>query len=143
MCIRDSPMMGKRLHLSRLNNFNIERLPSVDDVYLLRAVARDNPKDERLFAVAEVRDVTPLRDESGRVVALPHLERMLTEAIAAIRIFQSRRPANQRLYWNRIFLYVWPPFTLERDEFRDIVRRLAPATEGLGLEQVVIRALIP
>jgi acetyl/propionyl-CoA carboxylase alpha subunit/acetyl-CoA carboxylase carboxyltransferase component len=137
------PMMAKRLHLWRLSNFNVERLPSVEDVYLLRAVARDNPKDERLFAVAEVRDVTPLRDESGRVVALPHLERMLTEAIAAIRVFQSRRPANQRLYWNRIFLYVWPPFTLERDEFRDIVRRLAPATEGLGLEQVVIRALIP
>lgn len=137
------PMMAKRLHLWRLGNFNIERLPSIEDVYLLRAVAKENPKDERLFAVAEVRDVTPRRDESGRVVALPHLERMLSEAIAAIRMFQSRRPAHQRLYWNRIFLYVWQPFTLERDEFRDIVRRLAPSVEGLGLEQVVIRARIP
>jgi len=137
------PMMGKRLHLWRLSNFNIERLPSIEDVYLLRAVARDNPKDERLFACAEVRDVTPLRNESGRVVALPHLERMLSEAIAAIRVYQSRRPVNQRLHWNRIFLYIWQPCTLERDEFRDIVRRLAPSTEGLGLEQVVIRARIP
>ena len=57
-------MMGKRLHLWRLNNFKIERLPSVEDVYLLHAVARDNPKDERLFACAEVRDVTPVRDET-------------------------------------------------------------------------------
>jgi len=137
------PMMGKRLHLWRLGNFNIDRLPSVEDVYLLHAVARDNPKDERLFACAEVRDVTPLRDESGRIVALPHLERMLTEAIASIRMFQSRRPVHQRLYWNRIFLYVWQPLTLEREEFRDIVRRLAPAAEGLGLEQVVIRGRIP
>jgi acetyl/propionyl-CoA carboxylase alpha subunit/acetyl-CoA carboxylase carboxyltransferase component len=137
------PMMGKRLHLWRLGNFNIDRLPSVEDVYLLHAVARDNPKDERLFACAEVRDVTPLRDESGRIVALPHLERMLTEAIASIRIFQSHRPVQQRLYWNRIFLYVWQPLTLEREEFRDIVRRLAPAAEGLGLEQVVIRARTP
>ena len=137
------PMMAKRLHLWRLSNFNIERLPSMEDVYLLRAVAKENPKDERLFAVAEVRDVTPRLDESGRVVALPHLERMLSEAIAAIRMFQSRRPVNQRLYWNRIFLYVWQPFTLEREEFRDIVRRLAPSVEGLGLEQVVIRARIP
>jgi acetyl/propionyl-CoA carboxylase alpha subunit/acetyl-CoA carboxylase carboxyltransferase component len=137
------PMMGKRLHLWRLGNFNIERLPSSEDVYLLRAVGKDNPKDERLFACAEVRDVTSRRDESGRVVALPHLERMLSEAIAAIRIYQSRLPANRRLYWNRIFLYVWEPFTLERDEFRDIVRRLAPSVEGLGLEQVVIRARIP
>jgi len=137
------PMMAKRLHLSRLSNFNIERLPSVEDVYLLHAVARDNPKDERLIACAEVRDVTPWRDETGRIVKLPHLERMLTEAIASIRLFQSRRPTKQRLYWNRILLYVWPPLNLQRDELRDMVRRLAPATEGLGLEQVVVRVRIP
>ena len=137
------PMMGKRLHLWRLSNFKIERLPSVEDVYLLHAVARDNPKDERLFAAAEVRDVTPVRDEAGRVVQLPHLERMLMEALAAIRLFQSRRRPQERLYWNRIFLYVWPPFNLKPDELRDIVRRLIPATEGLGLEQVVVRARIP
>ena len=137
------PMMAKRLHLWRLGNFNIERLPSIEDVYLLRAVAKENPKDERLFAVAEVRDITPRRDDSGRVVALPHLERMLSEAIAAIRVFQSRRPAKHRLHWNRIFLYIWQPLTLERDEFREIVHRLAPSVEGLGLEQVVIRARIP
>jgi acetyl/propionyl-CoA carboxylase alpha subunit/acetyl-CoA carboxylase carboxyltransferase component len=137
------PMMGKRLHLWRLSNFNIERLPSVEDVYLLHAVARDNPKDERLFACAEVRDVTPVRDETGRVVQLPHLERMLTEALAGIRLFQSRRRPQDRLYWNRVFLYVWPSLTLERDELRDIVRKLSPATEGLGLEQVVVRARVP
>ena len=137
------PMLGKRLHLWRLNNFKIERLPSVEDVYLLHAVGRDNPKDERLFACAEVRDVTPVRDEKGRIVQLPHLERMLTEALASIRLFQSRRPAHQRLYWNRILLNVWPPLTLQPDELRDLVRKLAPATEGLGLEQVIVRARIP
>jgi acetyl-CoA carboxylase carboxyltransferase component len=137
------PMMGKRLHLWRLSNFKIDRLPSVEDVYLLHAVARDNPKDERLFACAEVRDVTPVRDEAGRIVQLPHLERMLTEALAGIRLFQSRRPAHQRLYWNRILLNVWPPLNLGRDELRDLVRKLAPATEGLGLEQVIVRARIP
>jgi acetyl/propionyl-CoA carboxylase alpha subunit/acetyl-CoA carboxylase carboxyltransferase component len=137
------PMMGKRLHLWRLSNFKIERLPSVEDVYLLHAVAHDNPKDERLFAAAEVRDVTPVRDEAGRIVQLPHLERMLMEALAAIRLFQSRRRPPDRLHWNRVFLYVWPPFHLKPDELRDIVRRLIPATEGLGLEQVVVRARIP
>jgi len=137
------PMMAERLHLWRLNNFNIERLPSVEDVYVLHAVARNNPKDERLIACAEVRDVTPVRDDNGRVVQLPHLERMLTEALAGIRLFQSRRPANQRIHWNRVLLYVWPPLSLERDELRELVRRLAPATEGLGLEQVVVRVRIP
>ena len=103
------PMMGKRLHLWRLRNFEIERLPSVEDVYLFRAVARENPKDERLFALAEVRDLTPVRDAAGRVVQLPHLERMLSEALAAIRLHQAQRPPERRLYWNRVLLYVWPP----------------------------------
>ena len=137
------PMIGKRLHLWRLSNFKIERLRSVEDIYLLHAVGRDNPKDERLFAAAEVRDVTPLLDETGRVIQLPHLERLLMEAFAAIRLFQSKRRPKERLYWNRVFLYVWPPLNLKADELQDIVRRLLPATEGLGLEQVVVRARIP
>ena len=137
------PMIGKRLHLWRLNQFKIERLPSVEDVYLLRGVAHDNPKDERLFACAEVRDLTPVRDEAGRIVQLPHLERMLMEALASIRLFQSRRRPQERLHWNRVLLYVWPPLNLKPDELHDIVHKLAPATEGLGLEQVAVRARIP
>ena len=48
--------------------FAISRLDSAEDVYLFHGVAHDNPKDERLFALAEVRDLTPARDESGQVV---------------------------------------------------------------------------
>ncbi len=137
------PMMGKRLHLWRLSNFKIDRLPSAEDVYLIHAVARDNPKDERLFGCAEVRDVTAVRNEAGCIVALPHLERMFMEVLAGIRLFQSQRPAYQRLHWNRILLYVWQPLTIKRCELDSIVRRLTPATLGLGLEQVVVRARIP
>ncbi|MGA8072356.1 MAG: carboxyl transferase domain-containing protein [Candidatus Acidiferrales bacterium] len=137
------PMMAQRLHLWRFSNFNIERLPSVEDVYLFHAVARENPKDQRLFAVAEVRDLTPVCDESGRIVQLPHLERMFSEALAAIRLDLSRRSPRDRMYWNRVLLYVWPPLSMKPDEFHDIVQRLAPATDGLGLEQVVLRARIP
>ena len=136
------PMMAERLHLWRVSNFNVERLPSVEDVYLLHAVAKDNPKDERLFAVAEIRDLTAVRDQQGRIVQLPHLERMFAEVVAGMRLFQSRRGPNQRLYWNRILLYVWPPVTFGRDEFNEIVHKLAPSTDGLGLEQVVVRARI-
>jgi len=137
------PMTGERLHLWRLSNFNITRLPSVEDIYVLHAVAKTNPKDERLFAVAEVRDLTPVRDSSGRIVQLPYLERMFAEAVAAIRMVQSQRPSRSRLYWNRIFLYVWPALNLNSDEVDEIVHRLAPSTDGLGLEQVVVRARIP
>ena len=137
------PMMAERLHLWRLKNFKIERLPSVEDVYLLHAVANENPKDERLFAVAEVRDLTPVRDQAGRIVQLPHLERMFAETIAAIRLFQSKRAPHARLHWNRIFLYVWPTLNLKPNEMNDIVHRLASSTDGLGLEQVVVRVRIP
>src|SRR5207248_8371237 len=135
--------MAKRLHLWSLSNFHIQRLPSVEDVYLFHGVAHENRKDERLFAIAEVRDLTPVRDEAGHVVQLPHLERMFAEAVAGIRLAQSRRQPHERLYWNRILLYVWPPLHLQPDEFHRIVHRLAPATNGLGLEQVVVRARIP
>ena len=136
------PMMDERLHLWRLQHFDVTRLPSVEEIYLLHAIAKENPKDERLFAMAEIRDLTPVRDKAGRVVQLPHLERMFAEAVAAIRMFQSKRAANRRLYWNRIFLYVWPTLTLTSEELNDIVHRLAPQTDGLGLEQVIVRVRI-
>jgi acetyl/propionyl-CoA carboxylase alpha subunit/acetyl-CoA carboxylase carboxyltransferase component len=137
------PMMAERLHLWRLKNFTVERLPSVEDVYLLHAKANENPKDERLFAAAEVRDLTPVRDGTGRIVQLPHLERMFAETVAGIRLFQSRRDPRERLYWNRIFLYVWPVFDLKPDELNDIAHKLALSTDGLGLEQVVVQARVP
>ena len=137
------PMMGKRLELARLVNFDIERLPSAEDVYLFRGVARSNPKDERLFAFVEVRDLTVVRDEAGQLVDMPHLDRMVLEAAAAIRDVQARRPARERLQWNRLYLYCWQPLTLAPEELQSVVERLGPALDGLGLEKVVVRARMP
>jgi hypothetical protein len=137
------PMLAKRLELWRLANFDCERLPSAEDVYLFRALAHENAKDERFFAIAEVRDLTPVRDATGRVVELPYLERMFTEALAALRQAQGARAAPDRLYWNRLLLCLWPPLDLRADELNEIVRRLAPATAGLGLELVSLRARMP
>ncbi|HYB00800.1 MAG TPA: carboxyl transferase domain-containing protein [Ktedonobacteraceae bacterium] len=137
------PMMGERHHIWRLSNFQIERLPSAEDVYLFHGIARTNPKDERLFALAEVRDITPLRDESGKIIRIPQLERMLMEALEGIRLYQSHLPTQKRLAWNRVLLYVWPPLGLFSEEFLELMRKLWPATEGLGLERIVIHAKIP
>ncbi len=137
------PMIAKRLRINRLAHFAIERIPSAEDIYLLHARARQNSRDERLIAVAEVRDLTPIKDESGKAVQLPYLEHMLLEALASIRRFQAQRPLEKRLFWNRVVLYIWPPFLLTREELGGIVRRLAPATEGLGLELVMLRMRMP
>jgi acetyl/propionyl-CoA carboxylase alpha subunit/acetyl-CoA carboxylase carboxyltransferase component len=137
------PLMAARLGLSQLRNFTIERLPADDDVYLFHARARDNPDDERLFVLAEVRDLIAVRDEVGRVLALPQLERVLIEALAGIRRFQAPRPPDRRLQWNRVLLHVWPPFLLDHAEVHSVARRLAPETEGLGLEQIVVHCRRP
>jgi acetyl/propionyl-CoA carboxylase alpha subunit/acetyl-CoA carboxylase carboxyltransferase component len=137
------PMLFKRMQLARLARFELERLPSVEDVYLYRGVARDNPKDERLFAVAEVREIAPVRDASGRVVQMPHVERMLHEALAGMRLFQARRAPGERLEWNRVLLTVGPPLPLTPDEIRGLAERMAPAAAGLGLEMALIDARIP
>jgi acetyl-CoA carboxylase carboxyltransferase component len=136
------PMMGKRLELWRLANFELERIPSVEDVYLFHGVARDNPKDERLFAFAEVRDLTPLREEDVASESLPHLEMQFLEALAAIRLFQSRRSSRRRLHWNRVILHVWPPLGLPPEQMRALAHRLLPAAEGLGLQKTVVRAQV-
>jgi acetyl-CoA carboxylase carboxyltransferase component/biotin carboxylase/biotin carboxyl carrier protein len=137
------PLLFRRMGLVRLSKFDLQRLPSVEDVFLYRGVARGNAKDERLFAVAEVRDLTPVRDAQGRVVQLPHLERMLHEALAGMRRFQAGRPPHQRLEWNRVLLTLEPPFLLSRDEIHRLAVRLRPATEGLGLEMVLLAARVP
>ncbi|MBP1636210.1 MAG: Methylcrotonyl-CoA carboxylase biotin-containing subunit protein, partial [Acidobacteria bacterium] len=137
------PMMAKRLELWRLRHFFVDRLPSVEDVYLFHGVARDNPKDERLFAIAEVRDATPVRAPGGAVVRLPQLERMTMEALTSIRQVQAARPQAERLQWNRVVLYVRPALYVGREDLERIVRGLAEEAEGLGLQKVVIRARIP
>ncbi len=83
------PMMGKRLHLWRTQQLR-DRAAAIDGRHLsLSRRGSTNPKDERLFAIAEVRDLTPVCDQRGRVVQLPYLEHMLVEALAAIRRYQT------------------------------------------------------
>jgi acetyl/propionyl-CoA carboxylase alpha subunit/acetyl-CoA carboxylase carboxyltransferase component len=136
------PMMAERMELWRLSNFELERLPAAPDVYLFRAVARENERDERLVALAEVRDLTPVRDENGRLTALPELERMVRQAFEAMRSAQSRRPARQRLLWNRLVLYAWPVIEIRPEEAGAVIARFARETAGLGLELVLLRGRV-
>ena len=136
------PMMGERLELWRFREFKLERLPSPEDIYLFRGVARTNPKDERLFAVAEVRDLTRIHDEQGRVIALPELEQMLVQVFQAIRGYQARRPLSRRLMWNRVRLHLWPVMEPEPEEIRRLMARLVPLTTGLGLEMLTLEGRI-
>ena len=133
------PTMAERMDIWRLREFALERLPSAQDVYLFRAQARSNERDERLVALAEVRDLTPVRDDGGRITALPELERMVRQAFEAMRSFQSSRPQRKRLHWNRLLLYAWPPIDFAPDEASEVINRFARMSAGLGLEMVQLR----
>jgi len=135
------PMIAKRLDLWRLANFHTERLAWFEDVVVFRAEARDNTRDVRLFALAEVRDLTPILDDAGRLVSLPELERVLMSCLEAIRFHQLDVPVRERPVWNRVILHVRPVFTHGLDAAERIARRVAAATEGLGLETVLIHGL--
>jgi len=136
------PEVAARLNLWRMSEFELERLPSPEDIYLFHGTGRSNPKDERLFALAEVRELSVERDERGRVVALPELEHMLAEALESLRRVQSRRPARMRLQWNRVRLNLWPIVDLGPEAAGALIDRYARETEGLGIETVIIRARI-
>ncbi len=137
------PMIARRLHLWRLANFDVTRLPAAEDVHIFHCAAHENPSDERLVALAEVRDLTPVRDASGRLTALPEPERVLAACLDSIRRVQVQRPPNKRLHGNRVLLYVWPSVEVPLDELLAVTRTLAPITAGLGLEEVLIEANVP
>ncbi|GAA5164820.1 biotin carboxylase N-terminal domain-containing protein [Pseudonocardia eucalypti] len=135
------PLIAQRMQLERWRNFDLTRLPSTDEeVYLFSCVAPENPSDERLVAMAQVRDLTPLRDSEGRLVALPAAEDTLAACLDAIRKVRSSRPANRRPDTNRVLAYVWPPSEVSGEELRTIVARVSPTMAGAGLEEVVFLA---
>ncbi|MGZ6797328.1 MAG: ATP-binding protein [Nocardioidaceae bacterium] len=136
------PMMAKRLDLWRLSNFRLERLASAEDVYLFHCVAQDNPKDHRLFAMAEIRDLTPLRDSTG-ATSYPWLGRMGLQALAAMRAASTEFPPRERPRANRIVLYVRPPWDVPPESWTRLARTFAPLAEGADLEKVLLRVRIP
>ena len=114
LTIRDMhPLTGQRLDLWRLKNFNGTRLPAAEGTYLFHVVAKENPSDERLIALAEVRDVTPQLNEAGEVVGIPAIERTLAACLDGIRRVQTQR-GKKRLDNNRVALYVWPVLDIPR-----------------------------
>jgi acetyl/propionyl-CoA carboxylase alpha subunit/acetyl-CoA carboxylase carboxyltransferase component len=133
------PMVADRLGLWRLANFTLTRLPSPIDVHLFRAVGRHVPDDRRLLAFADVRDLSILRDDQGRIRALPQIEHVLDACLDGLRAARAADRADARSEWNRVQLHVWPVVNVPLSDFDPVVRRIAPRTEQLGLEQILVQ----
>jgi acetyl/propionyl-CoA carboxylase alpha subunit/acetyl-CoA carboxylase carboxyltransferase component len=131
------PQVADRLQLDRLREFDLTRLPSADEeIYLFKAVAKTNRADERLIAMGQIRDLTPLREADGRLVALPELENVLAGCLDAIRIVQAQRPQHRRFASNRVMMYVWPASEFTIEELAPLAHRIRPTVSGSGIEEV-------
>jgi acetyl/propionyl-CoA carboxylase alpha subunit/acetyl-CoA carboxylase carboxyltransferase component len=133
------PMVAERLGLWRLSAFELTRLPAATDVHLFHMQGRGVPDDQRLIALADVRDLTVLRDEDGRIRALPQIGRILDACLDSLRSARSADRALAKLDWNRVQLYVWPVVDVPLTALDPVVRSFAPRTAALGLEQVLVQ----
>ncbi|MDO5082936.1 MAG: carboxyl transferase domain-containing protein [Arachnia propionica] len=132
--IRDHhPMVARRLDLWRLSHFDLERLPAPDDVLLLSARAKGNASDHRFIAMAQVRQEAVVRDDGGRVVAVPYVERAIEHCLESIR--RVRKSAN---HLNHVWVHVWPRLELDPREAQHLQHRITPLTEATGIEEVVV-----
>ncbi|MBD0863660.1 ATP-grasp domain-containing protein [Gordonia sp. zg691] len=134
------PYIAQRMQMERLRKFDLTRLPSSDDeeVYLFRCAARENPSDQRLIAFAQVRDLTAMREQDGRLLTLPTAEAALASCVDSIR--RAQRGSSRLSSANRIIMYVWPPIDVDAGILDLIADHIRGTTQGVGLEEVQLIA---
>ena len=134
------PMVGRRLNVWRLRDFEVTRLEAPEDVLLYHCVARGNDADQRFVALAQVRQLAVVRDENGRVTALPHVARAIGNCVEAIRRARSARgAAGARLDLNHVWVSIWPTIQADIDQLTALQSEIAPLTAGAGVDEVLVQ----
>ena len=137
------PMVGRRLNLWRLRNFHVTRVEAPEDVLLYECVARENPTDRRLVALAQVRQMSVVRDEAGTVTSLPHAERAVESCLEAIRRARvARGSAGAKLDMNHVWVHVWPVVDVDEVGLDALGAKISPLTDGAGIEEVVAQGKV-
>ena len=127
------PEAARRVELWRLQNFHLERLASDDRVYAFIGKAKRNPKDERLFILAEV--FGPV-DRLSRA-KLWEFERAYFEGLRILRDVQSQRTQRTRLRWNWMHFYIHPALELSNADLQEMAREFEPYIRGLSVREVL------
>ncbi len=137
------PMVGRRLDLWRLRNFHVTRIEAPEDVLLYECVARENPSDRRLVALAQVRQLVVVRDEEGRVSGVPHAERAVENCLEAIRrVRTSRGVAGSKLDFNHVWVQVWPDVEADPEQLTALQGKITPLSDGAGIAEVVAQGTL-
>ncbi|HEY1698416.1 MAG TPA: biotin carboxylase N-terminal domain-containing protein [Trebonia sp.] len=137
------PMVGRRLDLWRLRDFDITRVDAPEDVLLYHCIAKDNAADQRLVALTQVRELAVVRDDEGRVASLPQVERVIANCVESIRRTRALRASREvALDMNHVWVHIWPPIEVELDQVTALRRRIAPITAGAGIDEVLAQGQV-
>ncbi|MEP7179154.1 MAG: carboxyl transferase domain-containing protein, partial [Pseudonocardiales bacterium] len=132
------PMVGRRLDLWRLRDFDLTRVDAPEDVLLYQCVSKNNPSDRRLVALAQVRELGVVRDDDDRVSSLPQVERVIAHCVEGIRRARARLGTKAApLDMNHVWVHVWPIIDAELDQLTALQRGIAPLTVGAGIDEVL------
>jgi acetyl-CoA carboxylase carboxyltransferase component len=137
------PMVGRRLDLWRLREFNITRVDAPEDVLLYHCIAKDNEADQRLVAMTQVRELAVVRDDEDRVSSLPQVERAIANCVEGIRRARALRASRQvALDMNHVWVHIWPPIEAHLDQLTALRRSIAPITAGAGIDEVLAQGQV-
>lgn len=137
------PMVARGLNLWRLTEFELTRLSAPGDVLLYEAVARSNPDDRRLVAMAQVQQMSVVRDAEGPVTSLPHAERAVLHCLEAIRRTRiARGRAASQIVRNHVWITVVPVLDAEVAQLTSLQDKIRPLTDGTGIEEVLAQGRV-
>ena len=129
------PEAAERIHIDQLENFDLERIYTHEHVYAFLGKAKKNPRDERIFVMAEVFGKFATETD----FPLWEFEQVYFEAVRAMREMQSKRTKRSRLQWNWIFFHIHPILKATERQLYRFAKRLEPYARDLNLREVRVR----
>ncbi len=137
------PMVARRLDLWRLRDFEVTRIDAPEDILIYHCIAKDNPADHRLVAMAQVRELAVVRYDDDRVSSLPQVERAIASCVEGIRRGRARLSSSTvTLDMNHVWVHVWPVIDAQLDQITALQRGIAPLTAGAGIDEVLAQGRV-
>ncbi|MFI5307011.1 MAG: carboxyl transferase domain-containing protein, partial [Polyangiales bacterium] len=132
------PETASRIDLGRYESFELERMWSPEDIYCFYARAKQDPEDERLFVLGDVR-ARPAAAGHDAELFTPIFERAFQEAARTLRLNLGIRDPRRLLQWNRMALHMAHPIVIDVGTAQKLARRLLSNIRYLGVEKTIVR----